>query len=410
MKTESYRYVAPRRERVGTSRQRPDVVCFSHLRWGFVFQRPQHLLTRCAEKRRVFFVEEASNGVDIPRIDVEGPTQGVYVAVPRLPEGLSQGEQTSVLSRLVAELLRRYSIDDYLLWYYTPMALPFTRALSPRAVVYDCMDELSAFAGAPVALRDREAELLSRASLVLTGGHHLYEAKRALHPNVHPLPSSVDVGHFQRAREPLPEPLDQVGIPHPRLGFFGVLDERLDVGLLGSVAKARPDLHFVMIGPVVKIDPESLPRLPNIHYLGKKGYDELPSYIASWDVALLPFAKNDATRYISPTKTPEYLAAGRHVVSTSIRDVVRPYGDLGLVRIADTTEETILAIDACLSEASGPRAAHRRSERLAKTDAFLSDTSWDRTWARVESLLGGALTARAPARSGAERPPAGKVD
>ncbi len=392
MKTESYRYVAPTRERAGTTRQKPDVICLSHLRWSFVFQRPQHLLTRCAKKRRVFFVEEASNGVDIPRIDVETPSPGVHVVVPRLPEGLSPSEQVSVLSRLVAETLRRHSVEDYLLWYYTPMALPFTRGLTPRAVVYDCMDELSAFAGAPLELRNHEAELLSRASLVLTGGQSLYEAKRGLHPNVHALPSSVDVAHFRRAREPLPEPADQAGIPHPRLGFFGVLDERLDVDLLASVARARPDLHFVMIGPVVKVSPESLPRLPNIHYLGKKSYDDLPAYIASWDVALLPFARNEATRYISPTKTPEYLAAGRHVVSTSIRDVVRPYGDLGLVRIADSKAQTIAAIDACLAEASGPLAEHRRSERLARTDAFLCETSWDRTWSRVESLLGPALT------------------
>lgn len=391
MKTESHRLIAPRRERVGTTRQKPDVVCLSHLRWSFVFQRPQHLLTRCAEKRRVFFVEEPCNGVDIPRIDVEGPSQGVHVAVPRLPDGLSPHEQTSVLSRLVAELLRRYGVDDYLLWYYTPMALPFTRALTPRAVVYDCMDELSAFAGAPAQIREHEEELLRRASLVLTGGASLFEAKKHRHPNIHALPSSVDVAHFRKAREPLPEPADQASIPHPRLGFFGVIDERLDVELLASVARARPACHFVMLGPIVKIDPESLPRLPNIHYLGKKAYDELPSYIASWDVALLPFARNEATRYISPTKTPEYLAAGRQVVSTSIRDVVRPYGELGLVRVADTPEATIAAIDACLSDAAGPLAEHRREQRLAKVDAFLSETSWDRTWARVESLLSSSL-------------------
>jgi hypothetical protein len=391
MKTEIHSDVARRRERADSQRRRPDVICLSHLRWDFVLQRPQHLLSRCARRRRVFFVEEPVLSADIPRLDVRERISGVHVATPLLPEGLHESESVSVQGRLIAEMCRQHRIEDYVLWYYTPMALPFTRHLTPRAVVYDCMDELSAFAGAHTELREREAELLERATLVLTGGHSLYEAKRLLHPNVHPMPSSVDVAHFAKAREKLAEPADQAHIPHPRLGFFGVIDERMDIELLRAVASARPDLHFVMLGPVVKIDPDSLPRLPNIHYLGKKAYDELPAYLAGWDVALLPFARNQATRFISPTKTPEYLAACRHVVSTSIRDVVRPYGELGLVRIADTPGETIAAVDACLAEEQSPLAEELRAARRARIDAFLAKTSWDGTWARVEDLLDQAL-------------------
>ncbi len=399
MKTDIYRYVAPRRERVGTPRQRPDVVCFSHLRWDFVFQRPQHLLTRCAQRRRVFFVEEPIFSEDPPRIEVEQRSQGVHAAVPHLPSGLSEAQQAGVLTRLLGEMFRRHAIEDYVLWYYTPMALPFTRHLSPRAIVYDCMDELSAFAGAPAALRDFEAELFRRANLVLTGGHSLFEAKQRRHHNIHPVPSSVDVVHFERARGALEEPVDQAGIPRPRLGFFGVLDERLDIGLIDRVAAARPSWHIVLVGPVVKIDPASLPRRPNIHYPGKKSYSELPAYLAGWDVALLPFARNEATRFISPTKTPEYLAAGRQVVSTSIRDVVRPYGELGLVRIADTAAETVAAVEACLAEATSALAYQRRKARLARVDTFLADTSWDGTWAKVESLLTAALRPRLSGRA-----------
>jgi UDP-galactopyranose mutase len=272
------------------------------------------------------------------------------------------------------------------------MAVPFTNHLTACAIVYDCMDELSAFAHAPAALKRNESELLRRAHLVFTGGQSLYEAKRDAHPNVHAFPSSVDVAHFAQARQITTDPPDQASIARPRLGFFGVIDERMDIDLVAGVAAARPDWQLVMLGPVVKIDPAVLPRPGNVHYLGAKKYDELPRYIAGWDVALLPFARNDATRYISPTKTPEYMAAGKPVVSTSIRDVVRPYGQQGLVRIADTVDTFVAACEAALAE----DAAVRRRE----ADAFLRQTSWDGTWARMRRLLDAALTSRTePARA-----------
>lgn len=364
----------------------PDFICLSHLRWDFVFQRPQHLLTRCARNHRVFFVEEPVCDSGIPRMQLHTRQNGVLVAVPHLPPGLPHEEYETLQEGLLDQLLIDHGIDEYVLWYYTPMAVGFSRHLSPRATVYDCMDELSGFAGAPPGLREREAELLLSADLVTTGGQTLYESKRHLHPNVHPFPSSVDVEHFALARNPQPDPADQQGVPHPRLGFFGVIDERMDLDLLRGVAAARPDWHLVILGPVVKISESQLPRAANIHYLGGKSYTDLPAYIAGWDVALLPFAHNGATRFISPTKTPEYLAAGRPVVSTSIRDVVRPYGARGLVRIADSVDEFVNAIDAALQDS--------RPERLLEVDAFLAQTSWDGTWTRMYHLLKLAMDAR----------------
>jgi UDP-galactopyranose mutase len=199
---------------------------------------------------------------------------------------------------------------------------------------------------------------------------------------VHAFPSSVDVAHFATARRPLPDPADQAAIAHPRLGFFGVVDERMDLELLAAVADARPDWQLVIVGPVVKIDPASLPRRPNLHFLGGKLYTELPTYLANWDVALMPFARNESTRFISPTKTPEYLAAGKPVVSTSIRDVVRPYGDLGLVRIADTPEDFVRACEAALTE--------DRATWLPRVDSHLATMSWDNTWAGMKALLDAA--------------------
>jgi UDP-galactopyranose mutase len=355
-----------------------DLICFSHLRWNFVFQRPQHLMTRCAAERRVFFIEEPIFDSDVVRMDVVRDPSGVKIVVPRLPPSAGS-DAPRHLRELLDSLLELESIREYVLWYYTPMAMSFTDHLEPRAVVFDCMDELSAFAGAPRGLRDAERALLHRADVVFTGGQSLYEAKRRLHANVHPFPSSVDVAHFGRARSVAGDPFDQTPIPRPRLGFFGVVDERFDVPLVTSIAGRRPDWHFVIIGPVVKIDPASLPRLANIHYLGQKAYAELPGYIAGWDVALLPFARNDATRFISPTKTPEYLAAGKPVVSTSIRDVVRPYGERGIVRIADTPDAFIDAVQAALIEAP--------AARLSAADALLAGMSWDFTWASMSRMI-----------------------
>ena len=366
-----------------------DLVCFSHLRWDFVFQRPQHLLTRCARDRRVFYVEEPVFEHGIKPHLKRHLRANVTVVVPHLPEG--RHDHDAMQRRLLDELFAEERVTEYLLWYYTPMALAFTDHLTPAAVIYDCMDELSAFKGAPALLKQREAALLQKASLVLTGGQSLYEAKRAQHQNIHPFPSSVDVKHFARARSIANDPTDQAAIPRPRLGFFGVIDERMNLDLIRDVALARPQWHVVMLGPVVKIDPATLPVASNIHYLGSKTYDDLPDYVAGWDVALLPFALNDATRFISPTKTPEYLAAGKPVVSTSIRDVVRPYGQRGLVRIADDARSFVRACEAAIAEDA--------SARLTSADAFLRQMSWDGTWSRIQLLVDATVTPSAAAGS-----------
>jgi UDP-galactopyranose mutase len=373
----------------------PDLVCVSHLRWDFVYQRPQHLLSRFANSRRVFFVEEPIFGDGEMRLDVSTRDEGVNVVVPHLPEEMRhdvtlEEVQREMLDRLFAE----HEIDEHVLWYYTPMAVGWTRHLNPVAVIYDCMDELSAFKGAPPALKAREAELFEIADLVFTGGQSLYEVKRDQHKSVYAFPSSIDARHFAQARSMMSEPEDQASIPHPRLGFFGVIDERMDIELLDGIAAARPDWHLVIIGPVVKIDEADLPRRANIHYLGGKSYKELPAYLSGWDVALLPFARNESTRFISPTKTPEYLAAGCPVVSTSIRDVVRPYGQNNLVHIADTVSESVVAIEAAMNE--------NAQERLRKVDAFLSQTSWDRTWGRMKELIDDVAALRRAGQTSAQ--------
>ena len=362
-----------------------DLICLSHLRWNFVFQRPQHLMSRYAISRRVYFVEEPIFHEHLTAASVTMEPHGhVLVVTPQLPTTFNQTQVLAAQRSLLSQLIANEHIEHYVLWYYTPQALRFSDHLTADAVVYDCMDELSAFKNADPNLPKLERELMRRADVVFTGGQSLYEAKQHQHHNIHALPSSVDVDHFATARRVKEDPADQAGIPHPRLGFFGVLDERLDVALLQGIAEARPDWHLVMIGPVVKIDPSDLPKSRNIHYLGPKNYNELPRYIAGWDVALLLFARNDATRFISPTKTPEYMAAGKPVVSTSIRDVVRPYGQQGLVRIADDVAAFVRACAAAMVEDA--------AERITRNDAFLRQTSWDGTWSRMRRLMEAAVT------------------
>jgi UDP-galactopyranose mutase len=371
------------------------LICFSHLRWDFVFQRPQHLMTRFAHDRKVIYWEEPIAGASDapPSLEMRVCAKsGVIVATPRLAADLPPEKREAELRGLLDEALRGET-GELIRWYYTPMMTPFSRHLSAACTVYDCMDELANFKFAPPELARLEQELLRMADVVFTGGYSLWEAKRDRHANIHPFPSSVDREHFAKARLEQVQPVDQAALPSPRLGFYGVVDERMDLELLDQLAQARPDWSIVIVGPVVKIDPNGLPQRPNLHYLGGKTYDELPAYLSGWDVALMPFAVNEATRFISPTKTPEYLAGGRPVVSTPITDVVRHYGALDGVKVAATPEAFVEACDAALA------LAHSGDTWLSQVDEALSANAWDETFARMTAEIVKAADARRNVRS-----------
>ncbi|MFO1067859.1 MAG: glycosyltransferase [Geminicoccaceae bacterium] len=348
-----------------------------------MFQRPQHLMRRMARQQPVYFFEEPILEAGPPRLELNTVEPGLTVATPYLPPGLAEAEAEAIAAqrRLLDGLCEAMELRRPLLWYYSPMSARFSDHLEAERIVYDCMDELSAFRGAPPGLVEEERRLMRRADVVFTGGQSLFEAKRRHHANVWPFPSSVDVAHFRAAREPLPEPADQAALPRPRIGHYAVLDERLDTALLAAIAEARPDWQLVLVGPVVKIAPEDLPRRPNIHYLGMKSYAELPAYLSGWDATFMPFARNDSTRFISPTKTPEYLAAGRPVVSTPVADVVRTYGQLDMVRIAEDAAGFVAALEDLLGQGD------RRAAAIAQSDRLLAAMSWDATWAQMRELL-----------------------
>ncbi len=353
-----------------------NLLCFSHLRWDFVWQRPHHLMTRASETRRVWFVEEPLVADRQAWLDVRQATPTLSVVVPHLPDGFTRQRrltlQTDLLQRLMASMTQ-----PPVHWYYTPMAREFTSSLRASAIVYDCMDELSDLAGAPASMRLWESQLMAAADVVFTSGTSLYEAKRSRHSQVFAFPNAVDVDHFKAARLSLPDHEAQSAIARPRVGFAGVIDERIDYGLVGAIAARRPDYQFVFAGPVVNVAPGHLPRAANIHSLGMPPYRDLPRLMSGWDAAILPFANNEATRFISPTKAPEYLAAGRRVVSTSIRDVVHPYCDLGLVAVADEPDAFVESLDVALSVMP--------QGWLERADCFLDKLSWDRTWRKMHS-------------------------
>ena len=374
----------------------PDLVCFAHLHWDFVWQRPQHLLSRFARYGRVFYVEDAFYHADdliTPHIEIKDREEGkIKVVVVHLPHRFRADEKAAdeAQEKLLTQYFAEQRIAQYTFWYYTPMALAKSRSFVPVLTVYDCMDELANFKFAHPELKSREQELFRKADLVFTGGHTLYEAKSKQHADAHAFPSSIDKAHFGQARGPMTEPADQAKISHPRIGFFGVVDERLDIELLRELSKKHSEWQFVIIGPVVKIDPATLPRTANVHYLGGKDYKELPAYLKGWDVATLLFADNESTKFISPTKTPEYLAAGNPVVSTPIRDVVRPYGDLNLVHIADNAADFGQAIQKALTQ-------RQDADWRQRTDEYLATISWDQTWQAMVDLMQQRLAAKTPA-------------
>jgi UDP-galactopyranose mutase len=357
------------------------MMVFSHLRWNFVYQRPQHLMTRLAEKYRIYFFEEPVLHEGPAFLEITEPSPNVHVCRPHTPVDAKgfHDEQLAVLQGLIEELIEKHALGRPIAWLYTPMALPLLQRLDAKAIVYDCMDELAAFRNAPKQLLQRESALLKCADVVFTGGPSLYRSKQSRHEAVHCFASSVEQEHFGKARDPSIEHPAIRSIPHPRLGFYGVLDERLDIELIGQLAASHPEWQVVLVGPVVKIDAQSLPRRDNIHYLGQQTYADLPGFLAGWDVCLLPFALNDATRFISPTKTLEYMAAEKPIVSTPVADVVGPYGDI----VYSGEGEDF--ISACEQALAAPRGERQRRTALMRTTVL--GTSWDRTAAQMHDLI-----------------------
>lgn len=364
-----------------------DVLCVSSLSWGPAYPRAQQLLARCAQGRRVFVVEAARPTDGPPRLEFHAAERGLEVATPYLPRGLTEDDRESLLRGLLDDMVRARGLGAFVLWHDSPLTLGACRYLKPLAVVYDCAAEAWPHDTAGPALLELDDELMRRADLVFVNRHSMVTSRRGLRPTVHLFPGTVDVEHFAGAREASAVPADLAEIPRPRLGVVGALDPRLDLDLLADVADLRRDFHLVLLGRLVGLDASQLPQRPNIHYLGERPYAQLPAYLSGCDVTLLPYARTTAARRIHPTRALEYLAAGKPVVATPARDVVHPYGVQGLVAIADLPEDFVVAVECEL----------RRDDRrrwLQRVDAFLRESSWDRTWQEMEALISAAVRQR----------------
>ena len=359
----------------------PTLLVFSHLRWNFVYQRPQHLLSRLAQRYPVVFFEEPMHTAGDARLESITAAPGVTVLRPHTPvqaPGYADA-QMPVLRELLAGYLAASDLEaPVYAWAYTPLALPLVETARPARVIYDCMDALTHFKHAPPELAAREEALMARADVVFCGGVSLYRARADRHANIHCFPSSVDAEHFKPRVTAAADP--QAHLARPRIGYCGVIDERIDLGLVREAALARPEWQFSLVGPVIKIDPAEVPALPNVHAFGQQPYEALPRYMAGWDVAMMPFALNDATRFISPTKTLEYLAAGKPVVSTPVADVVTSYQ--GVVEIVDSAAAFVAACETLLAEEGETRA--RRAAAMKKCVAA---TSWAKTAHDMAGLI-----------------------
>lgn len=364
-----------------------DIIVFSHLRWNFVFQRPQQILTRLAKQRKILFIEEpiTFNSSERGKASIYHPEKNITVMQPKIAfKNLTQD-----LPLLIAKQIRSEKLHDPVLWFYSAAFSEIIPFLNHSLIVYDCMDELAAFKGASPLLVAQEKYLLSVADIVFTGGKSLYEEKKKHAGNIYCFPSSVDQKHFARAyKDETILPKDIKNISQPTVGFYGVIDERLDKNLLEQIARRMPQVAFVMIGPIIKIDPKSLPKLPNIHYLGPKPYHLLPAYLKGIHIAMMPFALNDATKFISPTKTLEFIAAGKPIVSTPITDVIRDYKDV--IQIAHDPNFFVKSILYYLQEGSLLREIRERAYKI-----ILKQNSWDTVVSQMQKIMQDVCDAKA---------------
>lgn len=333
------------------------------------------------------------HSISIPTLRLERTPSGVLRAIPVFPtdmrgdEAMLMGATRELLVRAVGsggELSGRFSTPVQ--WFYSPMsATTMLGAFDESLVVYDCMDELAQFRFAPSELVQRERYLLARADVVFAGGVGLADAKSRYNRNVHFFGCGVDVEHFSRAHSPFTLAHPALALAtKPVLGYIGVIDERLDYELIARLADTFPHATIAMIGPVVKVAFEELPKRANILWLGQQPFEDLPRFLKQFDVCLMPFAINSATQFINPTKTLEYLATGKPVVSTALFDVVRNYSSL--VRIASTIGEFVIAVQQELE--------HPDKTRSDAGIEKASRSSWNAIVDDMSNLMSEALASR----------------
>jgi glycosyltransferase involved in cell wall biosynthesis len=370
------------------------IVVHSHLKWDWVWQRPQQFLSRLSRKHRVLFVEapDVYDAAHVTRVDLREVTDfpNINVLQLKIPAKRENDirwidkERRRVVQSLLSGPLGQ-SFPSIVQWFYDPMAVTaLAGQLDEQLIVYDCMDELSLFRGAPPELVRRERELLAVADVVFAGGPKIWRAKRELNRNCFCYGCGVDARHFGEACDPeLRVPHDMAGLSRPVFGYIGVVDERIDYELLTRLADSTEG-SVVMVGPWTKVDPASFPHRDNLQWLGGRDYSDLPRYAKGFDVCVMPFAINEATRFINPTKALEYMATGRPIVSTPVEDVVSQFSDV----ITIAKDATAFA-NACARAAVQPD-----SRQIERGLALAQQNSWESIVARLEQHIEEALGSR----------------
>ena len=354
--------------------QKSDLLAFSQERWNSSFGRTSQIMSRFARYRRVFYIESPIVGVAKTPVYLLRETRDDVVVVEiHLPDDLSVFEQKEAMIKVIRDFMKDESISDYTIWTDTPKSLPLIRSLSPYAMIYDCVKDYSQ------THTELEREILDMADLVLTSCHSLYTAKRNLHSNIHNNPDSLDYRHFFQARHLEEEPIDQQDIPYPRVGFSGTIDYRFDFDLLQNLSTLRPDIHFVILGEVKGLDPESLPKAANIHYLGAKSYSKLPLYMAGWVASFVPYKVNEETQYLNPSFIGESLVAGRPVVATPLKEALTCFEGQNIVTFAEFPLDFERALMTAMTEKES-------ALWLNSVDRAFMGSSWEKCCMRVAAL------------------------
>jgi glycosyltransferase involved in cell wall biosynthesis len=383
------------------------IIVHCHLRWEGVWQRPQQFLSRLSQRHPILFIEGPilHDKNEAPTFELLPVAQYPNVTVMRTHFPASRFQNGAWVDaerlRLLKEAMNgplKGRFECAVQWFYDPMAAPcFIGKIGERAVVYDCMDELSQFKFAPPEIVAREKVLLASADVVFAGGRKMWLSKSRHNDNAHFYGCGVDVQHFAKARLAETElPADVANLKRPILGYFGVVDERLDYDLIAKLADADPNWQIVMVGPTAKVNPDDLPKRANIHWLGRREYAQLPNYTKAFDVCLMPFALNEATEYINPTKALEYMATGRPIVSTAVPDVVSNFSEAVNVAISQDC-----FVEMCVRALSAPD-----EEAIQRGIEMANNNQWDAIVAKLEGHIEDVFKKKAATRKQSAARPA----
>lgn len=354
-----------------------DLLVLAHSRWDLDHHRGHNIFSRYAQKRRVFYFEEPSFGqTEIPRLHIRDTFENVMVVTPHLPNPIKSNQIDSILRELIDELIFEEEIINFTLWLQTPRAFRYARDIDATTIIYECMEDYDNINNFSENLFQVEKELMENSDIIFVVSEALYQKKKFQHHNIHVFPNSADYFHFIQSRDFILDPYDQIHIPHPRIGFYGIIDQSIDLKLIDEIAQIREDLNFVFIGPLKDTKFSQLPTRKNIYYLEQKDYNLIPLYVAEWDCGLLPFCINEVTQYSSPHQTAELLMAGKPIVATHIPDISIRFGKKSLAKMASNAEDFSEKIDKAILES-------KEQKWKELIDNELKNETWDQVFKKM---------------------------